>query len=600
MHSLLRFTAAGGLLLTAAFFGTAPAEDFVDDVRPPDGVDIQLHGPIHEAFAQPCDLRPEPGLPVPKEPPPPIPEEPPAERPEGVNVEFIPGYWAWDAESNQFMWVTGTYRNVPTGRQWVPGNWVNTPEGWRWVPGFWAPENQPEMRYVPEPPAPLEVDPAVPAPDDISVWVPGNWMYNSARWAWRPGYWSPFRVGRCWIPARYVWTPYGFIFVDGYWDYPLDARGVLFAPVVFNRPYWVTPGWCWRPTYAVNFGLVFDSAFVRAGSFSFYFGNYYGSPFVRLGYQPWFTGYGRYDPAFSYYRWRNRFDDGWLVRQRQLYADRGAGRAIAPPRTLAQQTTILANKTIVNNTTNNFRVVAPLNQMKTINNNVNLVKLTPTQLETQKTLMQRTKDIAVVRSKQTAVAGATGTPRHTDAPAFKLPPLAKGTETIRSVEHPLPKPATTITPKAPVLNNPPKVSTPILPPKDVTPRVIEAPKTFKGPELPKVKINDPAPMPRNLDVKPAPLPKINTPPAPKSNNVETFHPKVIETPPRNVAPTIKSFDAPAAHRNLEFRVETPRHVEAPRVTTSPPVVHSPPAVNNPPPQSPSHNSTQKSNGKGNR
>src|SRR6266496_2950505 len=187
MHSHLRMIAVGSLFLAAAFLGVAPAQEIVGDIRIPEGVDIQLHGPIHEAFAQPGDLKPEPGAPVPKAPPPPVPEEPPVERPDGANVQFIPGYWAWDPETNQFMWVSGTYRNVPTGRQWVPGNWVNTAEGWRWVPGFWAPEAEPEMRYVPEPPAPLEVEPAVAPPDDSSAWVPGIWVYRSPRFVWRPG-----------------------------------------------------------------------------------------------------------------------------------------------------------------------------------------------------------------------------------------------------------------------------------------------------------------------------------------------------------------------------------------------------------------------------
>ena len=359
---------------------------------------------------------------------------------------------------------------------------------------------------------------------------------------------------------------------------------------------------------------MFDSAFVRAGSFQLYFGNYYGSTFASLGYRPWFTGYGRYDPAFSYYRWHNRYDDNWFARQRQLYADRGAGRVTAPPRTLAQQHTILANKTVVNSTTiNNFRVVAPLSQVKTINNNVNLVKLTPTQLETQKTLMQRTKDIAVVRSKQDGakVVGPTGTSRNTDAPAFKLPPPVKGPEAARSLENPLPKGVTT---KAPVLNNPPKPPSPNIGDK-TPPRFIEttpAPKVVKTPEPPKTKIHDAPPMPRNLDVKPAPVPKIVTPPpAPKSTQHESVAPKVIDGPKlRSIDPAPKTFNAPAPHRNLDVRIESPRHVEAPRVNIAPPPVHvsPPPAAHLAPPPPASHASpppaapstTPRSNGKGNR
>ena len=36
------------------------------------------------------------------------------------------------------------------------------------------------------------------------------------------------------FPAHYVWAPRGYVFVDGYWDYSLGRRGVLFAPVSFS------------------------------------------------------------------------------------------------------------------------------------------------------------------------------------------------------------------------------------------------------------------------------------------------------------------------------------------------------------------------------
>src|SRR5687768_2137048 len=64
-----------------------------------DGIEPLVRGPIHEAYAQPVDFRPEPGEPLPKPPPDPIPEIAPDLRPEGDNVHWIPGYWAWDPEA---------------------------------------------------------------------------------------------------------------------------------------------------------------------------------------------------------------------------------------------------------------------------------------------------------------------------------------------------------------------------------------------------------------------------------------------------------------------------------------------------------------------
>src|SRR5437879_3992446 len=88
-----------------------------NSVPPQPGVEVQTRGPVHEAFAQPHDASAAPGPAVPREPPPSIPELAPDERPQGDNVQWIGGYWAWDAERNDFIWVSGTYRNAPPGRQ---------------------------------------------------------------------------------------------------------------------------------------------------------------------------------------------------------------------------------------------------------------------------------------------------------------------------------------------------------------------------------------------------------------------------------------------------------------------------------------------------
>lgn len=32
---------------------------------------------------------------------------PPDQKPEGDDVAWIPGYWAWDDERNDFLWVSG-------------------------------------------------------------------------------------------------------------------------------------------------------------------------------------------------------------------------------------------------------------------------------------------------------------------------------------------------------------------------------------------------------------------------------------------------------------------------------------------------------------
>src|SRR5262245_61030248 len=111
---------SAGIVLGSLFFpallAAAPPEDTpppppaekVSQVRPDlpppadkdyaeePGVQVQTRGPVHEAFAQPTEVKPQPGPIVPKKPPGPITEEPPEQKPEGDNVIWIPGYWSWD------------------------------------------------------------------------------------------------------------------------------------------------------------------------------------------------------------------------------------------------------------------------------------------------------------------------------------------------------------------------------------------------------------------------------------------------------------------------------------------------------------------------
>jgi hypothetical protein len=327
----------------------------------------QTRGPIHEAFAQPLDPNPQPGLVVAKQPPPPIPEVPPDQRPEGQNVRWIPGYWGWDVDQNDFLWVSGVYRDMPPGERFVPGSWTQSADGWRWVSGYWAPTDQTALQVVAQPPpASLDIGPSAPPPDVNSAYVPGIWTYNNAQYAWRPGYWSPYQQGLVWVPAHWVWTPAGYVFVPGYWDLPFDQRGLLFAPVAFTGTPWLTPGWCYTPSYAINPALFYGAAFYRPRSGHLYFGNYFGPRYAGLGYQPWYTGIGRYDPALSYYAWTNRGTPNWWTGYRNNYNARLRGTIAGPPVRFAQQTPAA-------------RGVVPLNQYTQQVRNVNLVRSAPVQ-----------------------------------------------------------------------------------------------------------------------------------------------------------------------------------------------------------------------------
>jgi hypothetical protein len=208
----------------------AAQPDRAAEPAPPHGVDVMARGPVHEAYAEPVNPRPEASPVVPKQPPDPVPETPPDQKPAGDNVVWIPGYWAWDDAGQDFLWVSGFWRDVPPGLQWVPGHWGQVQDGWRWVPGFWTSADQNQVEYLPPPPASIDSGPSTQAPDDNSFYVPGCWVFEETHYLWRPGFWMTYQPDWGWCPARYVWCPAGFVFIDGYWDHPLGRRGLLFAP----------------------------------------------------------------------------------------------------------------------------------------------------------------------------------------------------------------------------------------------------------------------------------------------------------------------------------------------------------------------------------
>jgi hypothetical protein len=295
---------------------------------------IDGRGPVHEAFAQPWQTSPEPNKPVEKKPPEPIPEEPATERPAGKNVQWIPGYWQWDMDRKDFVWVSGFWREMPEGRRWIMGYWANTQEGYRWVSGHWAAEQERDHQYVPEPPENNETGPTSPAPDGDSFYVPGAWFYGEDGYYYRAGYWTAYQPGLVWVPARYVWSPYGYVFVSGYWDYALGARGVLFAPVYFGPSFVYSPGWFYQPSVVVSFGGLYGSLFVGVGYSHYFFGDFYATPYLAIGIRPWFWYSARfYDPIWCHERWVNRATVGWAAGFQAVYVGRVNGTVAVPART---------------------------------------------------------------------------------------------------------------------------------------------------------------------------------------------------------------------------------------------------------------------------
>ena len=213
-----------GLTGLAAWFAAADRATARQDGASVNGVEVLTRGPVHEAFAEPIDPQPRPTPVVPQQPPEPVPELPPDTRPEGENFQWIPGYWAWDDESRGFLWVSGLWRDAPPDRRWVSGYWQQVEGGWQRVPGFWGAETIAEVEYLPVPPDPVP-EAVPPAPDHSSIFVPGVWTWRESNYYWRPGFYTAYQPDWTYSPAHYMYTPNGYLFVDGFWDHPLHRRG---------------------------------------------------------------------------------------------------------------------------------------------------------------------------------------------------------------------------------------------------------------------------------------------------------------------------------------------------------------------------------------
>lgn len=187
-------------------------------------------GPIHEAFVQPVydELMIEA---IPTQPPETITEKIPQQV--DPASEWINGYWYWSADRKDFIWIGGAWRRPPPGMEWIPGNWKQFQEGWAWIKGFWSSVPEDKLVYIDEiPPDPIEEDASNP-PADGYFWARGYWSYdtNQSKYVWIGGRWEPFDSNWMYIPAHYVWRPGGYVFIKAYWDWLLDARGRLYAPV---------------------------------------------------------------------------------------------------------------------------------------------------------------------------------------------------------------------------------------------------------------------------------------------------------------------------------------------------------------------------------
>ncbi len=243
---------------------------------------------------------------------------------------WIPGYWFWDEDRDDYVWVSGVWRRSPPDRRWVPGYWQAGDGGYQWIAGFWGPVAADTVEYLDAPPASLDSGPSGPAPSDSTFWMPGNWEFHVNAYRWRPGHWHPFQSDWAWVTAQYIWTPRGYVYIPGYWDYSLARRGFLFAPVYFRAPIYERAGFCYRPTYWIGSDALLVHLFVLPGCHHLYFGDYYAPRYRQRNYIPCYDYHARhrgYASLYMYYEhhFRQRgIDYCGRVRQWHEYYARNA------------------------------------------------------------------------------------------------------------------------------------------------------------------------------------------------------------------------------------------------------------------------------------
>lgn len=488
-HAFKGCVAAALVILISIGWGAASSrgQQPGDDVA---GATILTRGPVHEAFAGMVTFNPEPGVVVPKAPPDVIEEMPPEERPEGDNVTWIPGYWAWDDERGDFLWVSGTWRALPPGRAWMAGYWGKTPQGYQWISGYWADAAAQETTYLPPPPTTVEVGPNIAAPSPDYGWSPGCWVWYQGRYAWRPGYWAQGRADWDWMPAHYVWTPRGCIFVGGYWDYSVERRGILFAPVYFESGVYSRRGYYYSPTIVIDLDVFSDHLFLRPSYHHYYFGDYYAASYYQGGFYASFSfqsGRHGYDPIYSHQRWEHRQDRDWEHRVEASYQNRRDHETARPPRTWAAQKNI--NPGTAESKQNHALMAMPIDQLAKRKDSP--LHFQPVAKAERQTLTQRGQEVQKSRDERRtleakAVAptalkpGAAAKPTQVQLPRSPIvskPASQLGKNQAPPKAQPSPKPDPKFQPQSKTANRPPNVkqNNPQLQPRKLEPEQKPAP-----------------------------------------------------------------------------------------------------------------------------
>jgi hypothetical protein len=341
------------------------------------------------------------------------------------------------------------------------------------------------------------------------------------------------RRGWVWVPAHYTWTPAGYVFVDGYWDYTLRDRGLLFAPIYVDVTVCRRPGWYYRPSYVIADDCLVTALFVRPGHCHYYFGDYYEPCHRRAGFVAFYEGRGcHHDPLFAYYRYEYRDNPRWEVSIRATYAGRYNGEIARPPRTLIQQNTVVQNITVNNTTINNVTVNKNVNNVQNVAM-VSSLKQVQNKGVALKPVAAEEREVHRAAAKQVVQASQQRTQLESQVRAQGGAPT-KPTDAPRVLKMDLPRAPTVAAPSGAA-----KTPTPTAPAAGVKAPTPTAPATGH----PTAKGEPPAKPAAPKTVAPPPTGSAAKPPLPPPPSKPTG---AVAQPPRPTSPVVQPHIGPSA------------------------------------------------------
>ena len=240
-------------------------------------------GPVHEAFAETVTFDPEPGIVVPKAPPD---RSKKWRLTKGRKAPTWPGSPATGVGMTSETISCGSAasgapcRPVASG---CPGIGPNRDKAINGRRDTGPMRKRTRFSTCPSRPRRSRRVRTLPRLPRTITWLPGCWVWQQNRYAWRPGNWIAGHQDWQWVPDYYVWTPRGYVFVDGYWDYSVARRGVLFAPVYFNADVYAQRGFSYSPSTVINPAVFVSHLFLRPSYGHYYFGDYYASNYSNAG-----------------------------------------------------------------------------------------------------------------------------------------------------------------------------------------------------------------------------------------------------------------------------------------------------------------------------